>query len=41
MKFAVFWPGKLKTREMKIIYRNLGFRLTEMMVTIAVVAINI
>ena len=39
MIFAVFWPGKLKTREMGIMHRNSGFTLTELMVTIAVVAI--
>jgi prepilin-type N-terminal cleavage/methylation domain-containing protein len=39
MVFAHSRPGKLKTREMKIMRRNSGFTLMELMVTIAVVAI--
>jgi len=39
MKFALFRPGKHKTWEMKIMHKNSGFTLTELMVTIAIVAI--
>jgi len=39
MKVALFWPGKLKTREMEIMHKNSGYTLTELMVSIAVVAI--
>jgi prepilin-type N-terminal cleavage/methylation domain-containing protein len=39
MVFASFRPGKLKTQEMEIMFKNAGFTLTELMVTIAVVAI--
>jgi type IV fimbrial biogenesis protein FimT len=39
MKFAEFRPGKHKTWEMKIMHKNSGFTMTELMVTIAVVAI--
>ena len=39
MKFAMFWPGKLKTWEIKMMRRNSGFTLTELMVTIAVISI--
>ena len=39
MKFALSWSGKLKTREMKIMRKDSGFTMTELMVTIAVIAI--
>jgi type IV fimbrial biogenesis protein FimT len=39
MKVALFWPGKLKRQEMEIMHKNSGYTLTELMVTIAVVAI--
>jgi prepilin-type N-terminal cleavage/methylation domain-containing protein len=39
MKVAIFWPGKLKRQEMKIMRKNSGFTLTELMVTIAIIAI--
>ena len=39
MNFAVFRPGKLKTQEMEIMRKNSGFTITELMVTIAVIAI--
>ena len=39
MKLAVFRPRKLKTQEMEIMRKNSGFTITELMVTIAVVAI--
>jgi len=39
MKFALFRPGKHKTWEMKIMHKNSGFTMTELMVTIAIVAI--
>jgi len=39
MKLAVLRPGKLKIQEMEIMHKNSGFTITELMVTIAVVAI--
>ena len=39
MKLALFRPRKLKTQEMEIMRKNSGFTITELMVTIAVVAI--
>ena len=39
MKLAVLRPGKLKTQEMEIMRKNSGFTITELMVTIAVIAI--
>ena len=39
MKLAVLRPGKLKIQEMEIMRKNSGFTITELMVTIAVVAI--
>jgi type IV fimbrial biogenesis protein FimT len=39
MKLAVFRPCKLKTQEMEIMRKNSGFTITELMVTIAVIAI--
>jgi len=39
MKLAVFRPRKLKIEEIEIMRKNSGFTITELMVTIAVVAI--
>ena len=39
MDLALFCPGKLKRQEMTIMHKNSGFTFTELMVTIAVVAI--
>ena len=39
MKLAVLRPGKLKIQEMEIMCKNSGFTITELMVTIAVIAI--
>jgi len=39
MKLALLRPGKLKIQEMEIMHKNSGFTITELMVTIAVVAI--
>ena len=39
MKLAVLRPGKLKIQEMEIMHKNSGFTITELMVTIAVIAI--
>ena len=39
MEVALFRPGKLKRQEMTIMRKNSGFTFTELMVTIAVVAI--
>jgi len=39
MKLAVLRPGKLKIQEIEIMRKNSGFTITELMVTIAVVAI--
>jgi prepilin-type N-terminal cleavage/methylation domain-containing protein len=39
MEFALFWHDKLKRQEMKIMRKNSGFTFTELMVTIAIVAI--
>jgi len=39
MKLATFGPSKLKIQEMEIMRKNSGFTITELMVTIAVIAI--
>jgi type IV fimbrial biogenesis protein FimT len=39
MKLAVFRPGKHKIQEMEIMRKNSGYTITELMVTIAVIAI--
>jgi type IV fimbrial biogenesis protein FimT len=39
MKLAVFRPRKLKIEEIEIMRKNSGFTITELMVTIAVIAI--
>ena len=39
MKLALLRPGKLKIQEMEIMHKNSGFTITELMVTIAVIAI--
>jgi type IV fimbrial biogenesis protein FimT len=39
MKLAVFRPRKLKIEEMEIMRNNSGYTITELMVTIAVIAI--
>ena len=39
MEFALYWSGQLKTQEVKTMQKNSGFTFTELMVTIAVIAI--
>ena len=39
MEFAWYWSGQLKTQEIETMRKNSGFTMTELMVTIAVVAI--
>jgi prepilin-type N-terminal cleavage/methylation domain-containing protein len=39
MEVALFRPGKLKRQEMTIMRKNSGFTFTELMVTIAIIAI--
>jgi type IV fimbrial biogenesis protein FimT len=39
MKLAMFRPGKHKIQEMEIMRKNSGYTITELMVTIAVIAI--
>jgi prepilin-type N-terminal cleavage/methylation domain-containing protein len=39
MEFALFWHEKLKRQEMEIMRKNSGFTFTELMVTIAIIAI--